>query len=236
MSHFLVVGGSRGIGLELVKTLAATHASVTVLSRTWEHGNMDGVDHQPFDVVSSDLNSLALPESIDGLAYCPGSINLKSIRALSPEILRDDFELNVVGAVKLVQASIKSLKAAASASGHPSSIVFFSTVAVAQGIPMHSSVAASKGAIEAVTRTIAADLSPQVRANCIAPALTQTPLAASFFSSEEKAAKLAQMYPLGRTGMPNDIASMAAFLMGPESSWITGQVIGIDGGMSSVKK
>ncbi|MEM9409856.1 MAG: SDR family oxidoreductase [Planctomycetota bacterium] len=235
-ARYLVVGGSSGIGLELVKTLSASGNEVLVFSRTWEHGLLDRVQHQTFNVVDDDPSQLSLPDSLNGMAYCPGSINLKSIRALTLETVRADFELNVIGAVKVVQAVIKSLKSGANQSGTTSSILFYSTVAVGQGIPMHASVAASKGAIEGLTRSIAADLSPQIRANCIAPALTKTPLAQAFFSSEEKAAKLAQMYPLGRTGVASDIAEMSAFLLGPKSSWLTGQVIGIDGGMSSIKK
>ena len=237
MRQVLIVGGSSGIGLQMVKQFSESGDSVTVLSRTWDYASeLPDVKHAVFDATTDDVAELQLPEQLDCLAYCPGSINLKSIRALSVETLREDFELNVVGAVKVIQGCVKSLKAAATVAGSPSSILLFSTVAVGHGIPMHASVAASKGAVEGLTRTLAADLSPQVRVNCIAPALTNTPLAANFFSSPEKAAALGKRYPLGRTGEAVDVAGIACFLLGQEAAWITGQVIGVDGGMSAIKK
>ena len=234
----LIVGGSSGIGLQMVRNCIAAGETVTVWSRTWEHSSeLPSVKHVEFDATAENAaDGIEIPDQIHSLAYCPGSINLKSIRALSVETLREDFELNVVGAVRVVQACIKGLMAAASQSQSPSGVVLFSTVAVGHGIPMHASVAASKGAIEGLTRTIAADLSPQVRVNCVAPALTNTPLAANFFSSDEKTAALGKMYPLGRTGQAEDVAALACFLMGENSGWITGQIVGVDGGMSAIKK
>lgn len=231
----VVVGGSSGIGLQLVRNCADCGHNVTVISRTWMHGDeIPNVRHVNIDITVDEIQTEELPSEINGLAYCPGSINLKSIRALGLDTLRNDFELNVVGMVKTVQSCLKNLKAGSS--NGPSSIVLFSTVAVGQGLQMHASVAACKGAIEALTRTMAADLSPQIRVNCIAPALTNTPLASNFFTNQEKAAAMAKMYPLGRTGEASDIADLASFLISEKSSWITGQVIGVDGGMSSIRK
>jgi 3-oxoacyl-[acyl-carrier protein] reductase len=229
--HFVIVGGSKGIGLGIVKRLARDGNSVTVLSRTGDNlQGLNGVQHIAFDV-TLDAPIANLPAEIHGLVYCPGSLNLRSFRSLSPDIFRQDFEINVIGAVKVIQAAMGGLKEAGR-----SSVVLFSTVAVGQGMFAHASIAASKGAIEGLTRTLAAELSPEVRVNCLAPALTNTALTQKFFADPAKAAGMGEKYPLGRTGTVDDLAAMACFLLGPESSWITGQVIGIDGGMASIRK
>lgn len=231
-SNYVIAGGSKGIGLEITRRLARSGHRVLVLSRTSDQlAGIGGVRHQTFDATVDEVDPAWLPETINGVAYCPGSINLRSFRALKPEVFREDFELNVIGAIKTIQASLPGLKKAES-----SSIVLFSTVAVGLGMHAHASVAASKGAIEGLTRTLAAELSPQTRVNCIAPALTDTPLTERFFSDPAKADSLGEMYALQRTGVPGDLASVAEFLLSNSSSWITGQVFGVDGGMSSVKK
>ena len=231
-SNYVIAGGSKGIGLEITRRLARSGHRVLVLSRTSDQlAGIGGVRHQTFDATVDEVDPAWLPETINGVAYCPGSINLRSFRALKPEVFREDFELNVIGAIKTIQASLPGLKKAES-----SSIVLFSTVAVGLGMHAHASVAASKGAIEGLTRTLAAELSPQTRVNCIAPALTDTPLTERFFSDPAQADSLGEMYALQRTGVPGDLASVAEFLLSNSSSWITGQVFGVDGGMSSVKK
>jgi len=228
--NFVIVGGSHGIGLGLVQRLSAAGHAVTVLSRTAEQlAGLAEVNHVSVDVAADDITPEMLPASIDGLAYCPGSINLRSFRGLKPEVFRDDFELNVVGAVKCLQAGLSGLKKA-----DASSVLMFSTVAVGQGMSMHASVAAAKGAIEGLTRSLAAELAPKVRVNCIAPALTNTPLAERFFANDEKVAAMAEKYPLKRTGTVDDIASLGNFLLSDQATWITGQVIGVDGGLSAV--
>ena len=228
--NFVIVGGSHGIGLGLVQRLVTDGASVTVLSRTADQlAGLSGVNHVAVDVTTADLTADMFPDSIDGLAYCPGSINLRSFRGLKPEVFREDFELNVVGAIKCLQAALPGLKKVES-----SGVLMFSTVAVAQGMTMHASVAAAKGAIEGLTRSLAAELAPKIRVNCIAPALTNTPLAERFFASEEKVAAMSEKYPLKRTGTVDDIASLGQFLLSDQATWITGQVIGVDGGLSAV--
>ena len=232
MKNYIVVGGSKGIGLGITKTLSERGHQVLVLSRTAENlSGLAGVTHRAFDVTTDEIAKGELPESIDGLAYCPGSINLRSFRSLKPEIYREDFELNVVGAIKIIQAALPGLK-----KNGASSVVLYSTVAVAMGMHAHASIAASKGAIEGLTRTLAAELSPQTRVNCIAPALTDTPMTEKFFADPEKAEAMAEMYPLNRTGRVADIAAASLFLLDGESTWITGQVLGIDGGMANVRK
>ncbi|MEM6366249.1 MAG: SDR family oxidoreductase, partial [Planctomycetota bacterium] len=186
--------------------------------------------HVVCDVTADELPGDAMPDTIAGLAYCPGSIRLRSFRGLAPAAFREDFELNVVGAVKCIQAAMKGLRASDSAS-----VLLFSTVAVELGLPLHASVAASKAAVAGLARTLAAEMSPKVRVNCIAPALVNTPLASQFFGDPEKEKAMADRYPLQRTGEVDDIASTGCFLL-TDGAWITGQTIGVDGGMSTIRK
>jgi len=225
------VGGSSGIGLEIVRRLVQDGNQVSVVSRSWNHaGELPNIQHIAMDVTRDDLDSDALPDSIEGLVYCPGTIRLRSFRGLSPEDFHQDYELNVVGAVRCIQGALRGLKAA-----DASSIVLFSTVAAQTGLPLHASIAAAKAALEAMGKTLAAELSPKIRVNCIAPALVDSPLAERFFGDPEKEKALASRYPLQRTGTIDDIASMALFLL-TQGSWITGQVFGVDGGMSAIRK
>jgi 3-oxoacyl-[acyl-carrier protein] reductase len=235
--QYLIVGGSKGIGLGLVQQLTEAGHQLTVLSRT--PGALPGlpnVNHVAFDAATDEVPLADLPSSIHGLAYCPGSLNLRAFRSLKPDVFRADFEINVVGAIRVVQAVLPALKLAAQEATSPSSVLLFSTVAVGQGMFAHASIAASKGAIEGLTRSLAAELSPEIRVNCLAPALTQTSLTEKFFSDSAKIAALGEKYPLGRSGQVTDLAKIGAFLLGPDSSWITGQVMGVDGGMSTVRK
>ena len=228
--NYVVVGGSHGIGFGLVQRLLARDSQVTVLSRTADNLSIDGVTHVPFDVTSDNIAADQLPDVIDGLAYCPGSINLGPLRGLKADAMMADFQLNVIGAVNCVQASMAAMKAA-----ERSSIVMFSTVAVGQGLPMHASVAAAKGAVEGLARSMAAELAPKIRVNCIAPSLTDTPLASRLLSSDEKKEAMGKRHPLGRIGTVDDIAAMAEFLLTDLSTWMTGQVLAVDGGMSALR-
>jgi 3-oxoacyl-[acyl-carrier protein] reductase len=230
--QIVVVGGSHGIGARIVQRCVDSGAGVVTFSRTpGETAGLTGVRHHSVDIVSGAIEKSDLPEVIDGFVYCPGTINLGPLRAVRPNQLRSDYEINVVGAVQTLQAALPGLKRSADAS-----VVMFSSIAVATGLPMHTSVAASKGAIEALVRTWAAELSPKIRVNAIAPALTDTPLAEKFLDRVEKRDAMAAKYPLGRIGTVNDMAAAADFLLTRESSWMTGQILGIDGGMSSVRK
>lgn len=233
MSQFVIAGGSHGIGLQLTKMLVQNGHHVNVLSRTSDQlAGLDGVQHFVCDFASDEVPPGAIPESIDGIAYCPGTINLRSFRSLKPDHFRQDFEINVMGAIKFIQACMPKMKP--SSPEQSTSIVLFSTVAAGLGMPMHASVAVSKSALEGLTRTLAAELSPHIRINCIAPALTDTPLAERLLSSPEKREAMAAKYPLKRIGAVQDMANIALFLLTPQSGWMTGQVIGVDGGMSSV--
>ncbi len=232
--NFVIAGGSKGIGLELVRLLEPTAARVDVYSRSADELSVSQtVHHHDCDFTQDQIQLDELPETINGIAYCPGSINLRSFRSLKPDDFRNDLEINLIGAVKFLQACMTGLKKGAGDA--PTSVVLFSTVAVGQGLPMHASIAAAKGAVEGLTRSLAAEWAPKIRVNCLAPALTETPLASRFFATPESREAMAAKYPLGRTGLPQDLASIAKFLLSSESSWITGQVIGVDGGMSSVR-
>lgn len=172
------------------------------------------------------------PESIQGAVYCPGTVNLKSFRALSEEDFRRDWEVNLLGAVRFLKACQAKLKGE---DGNPASVVLFSTVAVGQGMPMHASVAAAKGAVEGLVRSLAAEWAPKVRVNAIAPALVDTPLVERMLASPEKREAMGARYPLKRVGSAADAAALARFLLSPDSGWITGQVLGLDGGMSTLR-
>lgn len=232
----LIIGGSHGIGYALVRRLLAQGATVTVVART-EGQLTDGDLPQtgsllfvPADVTSHTLTEEQLPEQIDGFVYCPGSIQLGSIRSTKPAALRDGFELNVVAAMTCLQAALPALSRSPSASA-----VFFSTVAVTCGLPMHTAVAAVKGAVEALVRTWAAELAPRIRVNGIAPALTDTRLAERFLRTDAMRLAMAEKHPLGRIGTPQDVAAMAEFLLSEQSSWTTGQILAVDGGMSTLR-
>ena len=230
--NIFIVGGSSGIGLELVKILIDDHHEVYVGSRTNQRLTEIGAAHYiPMDVTADSLDLEALPETLHGLVYCPGTIVLKPFQRLSIDEFRADFNLNVLGAVKVLQGCLKRLKKSPTGA----SIVLFSTVAVKTGMAFHASVASAKAAVEGLTRSLAAEYAPRIRVNAIAPSLTDTPLAQLLLSSEEKHRASAERHPLKRIGTAQEIAQFAAHFLSDSSSWITGQVIPIDGGMSSLR-
>lgn len=226
--NILIIGGSSGIGFQIVKKINEEH-NVFVANRTNE--SLSGLNHQyiKVDVSKETLDSSYLPDSLDGLVYCPGSINLRPFRGLKPETFIEDFNLNVMGAVRSINAVLKNLNNSSQAS-----IVLFSTVAVQIGMPFHSSVAVSKGAIEGLTRSLAAELAPKISVNAIAPSLVNTPLAEKFLNSESKMERAVERHPLKKVGSADEIANFAIHLLF-NSSWMTGQILGIDGGIGSTK-
>ncbi|WP_299457725.1 SDR family NAD(P)-dependent oxidoreductase [uncultured Microscilla sp.] len=231
MKNYLIIGGSSGIGKALVAQLASEgHQVYATYHTTAVSDAPKGVQYHPLNVTDETLNLDFLPDSIDGVAYCPGSINLLPFARIKPQQFANDYELQVLGAVKVLQAIQKKLKAAQNPS-----IVFFSTVAVQTGFAFHAQVAASKGAIEGLTRALAAEFAPSIRVNAIAPSITDTPLAGRLLNSDDKKDKNAQRHPLKKIGTPDDIAQTAAFLFSDKANWMTGQIIHVDGGMSSVK-
>ena len=227
MKNILLIGGSYGIGHEIASLLSDSH-NVIIASRSADD-LPEGCEHRKFDVLKDDITEMDLPETLDGLAYCPGSINLKPFKMLKPDHFSEDLEINFLSLVKVVHELLPKLKKADQAS-----LVFFSTVAVQIGMPFHTSVAAAKGAIEGFAKSLAAEYAPNFRVNVIAPSLTDTPLAGKLLSSEDKKEKMAERHPLKRVGTTKDIAKVASFLLQDDSSWITGQIIGVDGGMSTL--
>ncbi|EMR03916.1 SDR family NAD(P)-dependent oxidoreductase [Cesiribacter andamanensis] len=226
----LVVGASSGIGLRLAQLLAAQGASLYTASRSRPELSYP-FEHIPFDVRRAEQSLSPLPDQLHGLVYCPGSISLKPFATTSLETFREELELNVLGAARVLQACQKSLKAAQGAS-----VVLFSSIAAQKGMPYHTTVGMAKGAVEGFARSLAAEWSrAAIRVNCIAPSLTNTPLASRLLSSEEKRTASDQRHPLGRIGQPEDPAQAAAFLLSDNSSWLTGQVLGVDGGLSSLQ-
>lgn len=228
--NILIIGGSSGIGLALVKQLQADH-NIIVANRTNE--GLDGlsVSYIPYDVENDELDVSSLPETLHGMVYCPGTINLRPFKGIKPEVFSKDFSINVLGAIKTLQSVLGRLQN----SETPSSVVFFSTVAVQTGMPFHTSVAAAKGALEGLSRSLAAELAPKIRFNVIAPSLVDTPLAGKFLNNDTKKSNAAARHPLQRVGRPEEIAQMTAFLLNDNSSWMTAQTLTIDGGIGSIK-
>lgn len=230
MANYFIVGASSGIGKQLATQLSeAGHKVFGTFNKTAVSENISNVEYHSMDVLA-EVNVDFLPETIDALIYCPGSINLKPFTRIKVVDFLSDFDLQVGGAVKVIQAVLPRLKAA-----EHSSIVLFSTVAVQTGLPFHTQVAASKGAIEGLTKSLAAEFAPKIRVNCIAPSLTDTPLAAMLLNNDQKKEANAERHPLKRIGSTEDIANMAEFLISDKAAWITGQIMHVDGGMSTVK-
>lgn len=230
--NMLVVGGSSGIGLSLVKLLHQQNANVYVVSRSVSEEWPEDVHFLKADVTGDlDAMEMFLPQAIHGLVYSVGSINLKPFIRLTAEDFLNDFKLNVLGAARIIQQAMKPIKNAAG-----SSIVLISTVAAKTGMPYHASIAAAKGAVEGMALSLAAELAAQqIRVNVVAPSLTDTPLAQNLLSTPEKREASAKRHPLGKIGQPEDISQLIAFLLSEQSSWVTGQVIGVDGGLGNLK-
>ncbi|MBU1368795.1 MAG: SDR family oxidoreductase [Bacteroidetes bacterium] len=230
MRNYLIAGAGGGIGRALAETLYKEgHQLYLMTSQPETLSQLKGAKFLDNGFMQDDWKPTDLPAQLDGLVYCPGTINLKPFRGLKAADFRNDFEINVMGAVRLLQAAFKALKA-----GNAPAVVLFSTVAVAQGMPFHSSVAAAKAAVEGLAKSLAAEWAPTIRVNVIAPSLTDTPLAAKLLGTLEKVEASAKRHPLNKVGSPDDIAAIAAFLLSEKTSWITGQVIGVDGGMSAL--
>lgn len=226
--NILLIGGSHGIGNAIVSLL---HQDNKLFVASRENENLpEGVTHIPFDALTDELDLSALPSEIHGFVYCPGSINLKPFKMLKQEHFEEDMAINFFSLIKATRSVLPLLTASGAGS-----VVFFSTVAVGTGMPFHTSVAAAKGAIEGFARALAAEYAPTLRINVIAPSLVDTPLAGRMLNSDDKKEKMGELHPLKRVGTPEDIAEVAAFLLENNKGWITGQVIGVDGGKSTLQ-
>lgn len=237
----LIFGGVGGIGEALARRLTAGGQAVALTSRTTERAAKLASELGPnakalaCDVTDADQIKTAVFEAasdgpLSGLAYCVGSIDLMPLARSKPDHFAKAFALNVIGAAMAIKEAAPSLKA----SGH-GSVVLFSTVAVRQGFQNHAVVATAKGGIEGLTVSLAADLAPDVRVNAIAPSLTDTPLAGSILASETMRKSLSSHHPTKRLGTPEDHAALAAFLLSQEAGWMTGQIIGLDGGRGTLR-
>jgi len=227
MKTTLIIGASSAVG-EALATIKTTEGNkVFALART--EPNAPHATYYPYEL--SDSSTFPKIEgAIDELIYCPGTIQLKPFRSLKQEDFQQDLNVNVLGAIQLIQHFLPNLLASPAAS-----VVLFSTVAVQVGMPYHASIAVSKGAIEGLTRSLAAEYASKIRFNCIAPSLTDTPLAGRLLSSPEKKIANGERHPIKRVGEAIDLAEMASFLLSEKASWITGQIMHVDGGMSTLK-
>lgn len=231
MANYLIIGASSGIGMELVGKLAESgHRVFGTYNKHPAISDNPLIQFHPLNVLDDTLSLGFLPDSLNGVIYCPGSINLRPFERISPADFMNDYNLQVAGAVRIMQAVVSKLK-----TGENAAIILFSTVAVQTGLPFHSQVSASKGAIEGLTKALAAEYAPKIRVNCVAPSLTDTPLAASLLNSEAKREANAQRHPLKRIGKTEDIVNVVEFLLSPKASWMTGQILHVDGGMSTLK-
>ena len=227
MKTFVIIGSTTGIGLSITKKLVQNNRVFGISRREFSEFNHTNYTHFSFDVLQGSWENIPFPEQIDGLVYCPGSIQLKPLKMLTDKVIREDMEINFFGAINCIKAVSDRLQ-------QNSSMLLFSTVAVQQGMPFHASIASAKGAIEGLTRSLAAEFAPKVRVNAIAPSIVDTPLAKRLLNNDRKRELISDKHPLKRVGEVDDISELACFLLSPSASWITGQIIGVDGGKSSL--
>ena len=226
MRYILIIGGTKGIGKAIIDLLIEEN-KITCMSRNVSDFNHENYNHIQLDATLDDFPDL---EKIDSLVYCPGSINLKPISTLSIEDFRNDFELNVIGAVKSIKKYLPLLK-----KGINPSILLFSTVATKLGMPYHASVSASKSAIDGIVKTLGAELAPKIRINAIAPTITNTELASKILRNEKVLENMIERHPLKKILSANEVAKMAKFLISEDGSSISGQIINMDAGIVSFK-
>lgn len=236
--RILIYGGAGGIGSATARLLAERGYGLHLVGRNEEAlaalaGELNA-SYTVGDVTDDALFgrvAQVIDDPLDGLVYAVGTINLRSLQRFTPEDMLADFRVNALGAALAVQAALPALKKNEAGA----SVVLFSSVATQQGFTFHASVGMAKGAVNGLTLSLAAELAPKVRVNAIAPSLTRTPLAAGLLSNERIATSLAEMHPMQRLGSPEDIAKLATFLLSPDANWITGQIIGVDGGRSTLR-
>ncbi|WKB81320.1 SDR family NAD(P)-dependent oxidoreductase [Cellulophaga omnivescoria] len=226
MKTTVIVGGSKGIGFAITKELINTQ-KIIVISRTAPELEHQNLTHFSCDILTDNLPNL---EAIDNLIYCPGSINLKPIGRLSIEDFKEDFEINVIGAVKTIKHYLTALK-----KGQQPTILLFSTVATKLGMPYHASIATAKAGVEGLVKSLGAELAPTIRVNAIAPTVTDTDLAAKLLRNEKMIENIKERHPLKRFLDPTDVAHMASFLISEKTQSISGQIMEVDCGIVNFK-
>lgn len=226
MKKIVIIGGSKGIGKAIIKALSDTHRIINI-SRTAPEMADANVTHYSCDILTDDLPDI---DTLDGLVYCPGSINLKPVSRLSLDDFRADFEINVLGAVKSIQKYLPQLK-----KGSNPSILLFSTVASKLGMPFHASVATSKSGVEGLVKSLGAELAPTIRVNAIAPTVTDTQLASKLLRNEKMIENITERHPLKKFLNPEEVASTAAFLLSDKAASFSGQIFEMDCGIVSFK-
>ncbi len=227
MKNIVIVGGSKGIGFEILKQQLASNNQVINISRNAPQVSNQNLKHFDVNVLSDNLPEI---ENIDTLIYCPGSINLKPIGSLSIDDFRNDFEINVIGAVKAIQKYLPTLK-----KGNNPSIVLFSTVAVKLGMPYHASIATAKAGIEGLVKSLGAELASVVRVNAIAPTITETTLAANILRNDRMKENMVERHPMKNYLKPEEVANMANFLISENAKSISGQIFEMDYGLVTFK-
>jgi NAD(P)-dependent dehydrogenase (short-subunit alcohol dehydrogenase family) len=228
MQTYLIVGASSGIGFEIAKKLQQGGNKVIALSRTaGQLSEIQGVDFFSCDVSAENPDFPIFENEINGLIYCPGTINLKPFKALKTEDFTNEFNINAMGAVKTIKNYLPNLLKTENAS-----IVLFSTIAAQKGMPFHASIAMAKGAVEGLTVSLAAEFAPKIRVNAVAPSLTNTPLANKLLNSELKLKASEDKHPLKKIGSPENISEAAIYLL--NAQWVTGQILHVDGGLSTL--
>ena len=226
MKNIVIIGGTKGIGKAIVSEVVDNN-NVLCLSRNQTDFSHDNYTFHNFDALVDDYPDF---ESVDCLIYCPGSINLKPISTLSLDDFRNDFELNVIGAVRAIKKYLNLLKKSGSAS-----ILLFSTVATKLGMPYHASVSVAKSGIDGLVKTLGSELAPKVRINAIAPTITNTELASKILRNDKVIENMVERHPLKKILSSNEVAKMASFLISEDASSISGQIFNMDAGIVSFK-
>ena len=226
MKTIIIVGGSKGIGRAILESLVDTHKIINI-SRTEPDIRHENLIHHSCNILTDNLPDI---DWADGLVYSPGSINLKPISRLSLENFKEDFEINVLGAVKTIQNYLPALK-----KGTNPSIVLFSTVAAKLGMPFHASIATAKAGVEGLVKSLGAELAPAIRVNAIAPTVTDTDLASKLLRNEKMIENIIERHPLKKFLNPKEVANMATYLLSDNALSISGQVFQMDCGIVSFK-